>query len=1217
MARATYGPQVKQRSIRLLQSIVRFALGELEDCDRVKVSCSWVSDDLLRVKTTLRDLVELTTRDGLGEALKKPQVAEALNRMKDFLEILVDERVQDQGSEEWQFTLKLWSRNTSENLRCFETEWENRRSPQSKAVTATLTPKRKPGAPMPRVRLPENFVDRSSALSSVKEKLLVETDQTLVVSAIAGLGGLGKSVLATAIVLDGEVQRRFEDGILWVTLGQNPDLQSCLGDWIRELDKSRDSFSATTLESASGYLHNLLAERRMLLVVDDVWNAAHAEWFRVGGVGCRVLVTTREARIEGAEVYPLALMSEGEAIDLVRRKLGRLWKAADEGEVRSFAKVLGYLPLALDLAANQVRDGLSWAELRAEFEDERRSVALEILDSSEAWEQLSEEEQRKYSLRACFNLSLKRLKPEQLRQFAWLGVLPEDVDLNGTIAEVLWDMRSIQAKKGLIDLRSRSFLTDGVQTVEGVAVYRVHDLMHDTARGLIEKGELGIENLEMAHGAFLERYRGRSGDGSWYGLANDGYIYRHLTWHLEMAGRCDEVHELMASGEDQNDWFEACDKIGQPGIFVEDVRRGWRLAEELYERDRGRAIVLQCRYALITGTLNSLVGNLSGELMAAFVKGGFWSIEQAWAYVEQIQDQEKLAEAIKALAAYLTKPLFTVAVEKAQLIQYEYSRAKVLCVLAQQDSADFPKLAEAARAILDQSRSTMVLSTLAKIDLSYFSEALEAVRSIRHKHLRTQALIVLAQIDFAYFPKAVKTARTIQREANRARVLSALAQIDSTYFSEALKTAKLIQHESNRAEVLASLAQIDYADFSQLLEAAQLIQDESSRAKVLASLAQIDSVNFSQLLEAAQLIRDQSRRGSVLNALVRMDSVDFSQRLEVARSIQKKSIRVMALSTLAQIDSTYFSEALKVARSIPDDSNRARALTALTQIDSADFPQLLEIAQSIQGGSVHAPSDIQIRVLSDLAKINSADFSQLFEVVRLIRDESSYARGLSILAKMAAADFPQLFEAARSIKDEHSLTRILSDLAKIDSADFPQLFEAAQSIQSEYFRTRVLGELAKQDSTNFSEALKAEQSVQSDYSHTMVLSEVAKQDSADFSEALEAVQSIQSEYRRASALNKLTNSAPKHFLPKIYQTTLEITRNLTDTKHLNRYLSCLPLTALPYTDWTTYLHLLAHRKRADLMGDLATLYPAILHLGGEDAGRGMVGEMGRICKQWK
>ena len=142
---------MKQRSRRLLQSIVSFALGELEGCDRVKVSYSWVSDEVLRVHTTLRDLVELTTRDDLGEALKKPQVAEALNRMKDFLEILVDERVHDQGSEDWLFTLKLWSRDIPENLRSFEMEWENRRSPQSKAVTAAIgglqTSGLKPGAP--------------------------------------------------------------------------------------------------------------------------------------------------------------------------------------------------------------------------------------------------------------------------------------------------------------------------------------------------------------------------------------------------------------------------------------------------------------------------------------------------------------------------------------------------------------------------------------------------------------------------------------------------------------------------------------------------------------------------------------------------------------------------------------------------------------------------------------------------------------------------------------------------------------------------------------------------------------------------------------------------------------------------------------------------------------------------------------------------------------
>jgi NB-ARC domain len=175
------------------------------------------------------------------------------------------------------------------------------------------------------VRLPENFVARPEALAAVKAKLLRESGQTLVVSAIAGLGGLGKSVLATALVLDAEVQGRFADGILWVTLGQNPDLLGLLGEWIRELDKSRESFSATTLESASGYLHNLLAEKRVLLVVDDVWNADHADWFRVGGAGCQVLVTTREAAIEGADYSSLGLMTEEEVIALVRGKLKQQW----------------------------------------------------------------------------------------------------------------------------------------------------------------------------------------------------------------------------------------------------------------------------------------------------------------------------------------------------------------------------------------------------------------------------------------------------------------------------------------------------------------------------------------------------------------------------------------------------------------------------------------------------------------------------------------------------------------------------------------------------------------------------------------------------------------------------------------------------------------------------------------------------------------------------
>jgi hypothetical protein len=70
--------------------------------------------------------------------------------------------------------------------------------------------------PFPRLRLPENFVERPDALNAVKQKLLAEGDKTLVVSAISGLGGLGKSVLAAAVfgwhfVGDARSETRFAD----------------------------------------------------------------------------------------------------------------------------------------------------------------------------------------------------------------------------------------------------------------------------------------------------------------------------------------------------------------------------------------------------------------------------------------------------------------------------------------------------------------------------------------------------------------------------------------------------------------------------------------------------------------------------------------------------------------------------------------------------------------------------------------------------------------------------------------------------------------------------------------------------------------------------------------------------------------------------------------------------------------------------------------------
>ena len=1172
---------------------------------------------------------KIASQLNIGEAALKKHMSEIYDRAGQEFPSLA--KIKGRGKlRELRACLKESCKKAASNQK-FEAEINAQIPPELESLESkiSLQPDQKSplkaGVPFPRVRLPENYVERPDALNALKAKLLAVDERTLVVSAIAGLGGLGKSVLAAALVQDLEVQARFTDGILWVTLGQSPDLQTLLGDWIRELDKSREAFSANTLESASRYLHNLLAERQMLLVVDDVWNAAHAEWFRVGGKGCRVLVTTREAQIEGADTYSLALMSESEAIALVRQKLGTKWRAAQEVEVKAFAKLLGYLPLALDLATNQVRDGLGWEELRSEFEAERRSVAsgmgrrsraLNLLDSSEKWDDLDENAQRKYSLQACFNLSLKRLNHDQLQQFAWLGVLPEDVNLNGQMAKVLWDLNPLQAKKVLIMLRNRSFLTDGVATIAEEPTYRVHDLMHDMARSLIEEGVLSAEPvapLELAHRQFLERYRERASNHRWDGLPKDGYIHRHLTWHLEQANWGDELHALMSMSDakGRNAWFEACDRLGQPAIFVDDVARGWKIVERGYEGDRAGSIVLQCRYALITATLNSLVANLPIGMMAEFVKHGFWTVEQAWAYVEQIKNESKIAEAIQALAPYLSKQLFQVALAAAREIKYEYSRAWVLSEMATINSAYFEEALHAAREIKDESSRASVLSELAKIDSACFDEALQAAREIKDEYSRALVLSKLAKINSACFWEALPATRKIKSEYSRALVLSKLAKIDSAYCDEALQAARKIKVESSRASVLSELAKIDSAYFDVLLQAAREIKDEFSRASVLSELAKIDSTYFDEALQAARKIKAASSRASILSKLTKIDSTYFDEALQAAREIKAASSRVLVLSKLTTIDSTYFDVLLQAAREIEDNFNRARVLSELAKIDSAYFDEALHEAREIKDEFSRAS------VLSELAKIDSTYFDEALQTAREIEDNFNRARVLSELATINSDYFNEALQAAREIEDNFNRARVLSKLATINSDYFEEALQTAREIKVEYSRALVLSTLATINSDYFEEALQAARKIKAASSRASILSKLTKIDSTYFDEALQAAREIDAEYSRASVLSELAKQSSQNFLSNIYEAILAIDHKPSCAEAISGYITRISLAILPYPEWQTHLHILAHRKRSDLMQDLVTLHPAILHLGGTTAVRGVIDAMRQVCSQWK
>ncbi|BAY84685.1 regulatory protein [Calothrix parasitica NIES-267] len=172
--------------------------------------------------------------------------------------------------------------------------------------------------------LPTHYVDRPEYSQDLKARLLTHySDQsTLVVTAIHGLGSVGKSTLVAALVHDEEVQNHFNDGILWATLGQNPNLLNLLSKWIQALGDY--NFKPTSVETASAHLSTLVYDKTVLLVVDDAWKLEDAKVFNVGGGNCQVLVTTREAVIAYAlyaEKYSLDVMTPSQSMELVTKEV--------------------------------------------------------------------------------------------------------------------------------------------------------------------------------------------------------------------------------------------------------------------------------------------------------------------------------------------------------------------------------------------------------------------------------------------------------------------------------------------------------------------------------------------------------------------------------------------------------------------------------------------------------------------------------------------------------------------------------------------------------------------------------------------------------------------------------------------------------------------------------------------------------------------------------
>ena len=174
---------------------------------------------------------------------------------------------------------------------------------------------------------------------------------------VQGAGGFGKTTLALMACHRPEVVQAYPDGLLWVPLGETPDLAHVLGDL--HVLVTGSPVAVVGLDAMAGALAKALQGRQCLLVIDDVWREEDlAPFLRLSGP--RLLLTTRhraliqQAAQEPWPEVPVDEMSADEAGAMLGR--GLVLDAAAEAALRDLAQRLGCWPLLLDLAAARLRE---------------------------------------------------------------------------------------------------------------------------------------------------------------------------------------------------------------------------------------------------------------------------------------------------------------------------------------------------------------------------------------------------------------------------------------------------------------------------------------------------------------------------------------------------------------------------------------------------------------------------------------------------------------------------------------------------------------------------------------------------------------------------------------------------------------------------------------------------------------------------------------------
>jgi tetratricopeptide (TPR) repeat protein len=352
--------------------------------------------------------------------------------------------------------------------------------PGAFAGSAALSPSDRPGAGAQGRAVPRQLPGPVGCFTGREAELAALTGllgpwppvraPALVVSAIGGMAGVGKTALA--IQWAHQAAMHFPDGQLYVNLrGYDPrepvSAADALAGFLRALGVPGTDIPDEP-DDRAGLYRSTLAGRRVLVLLDNARDSEQVRPLLPGDPGCVAVVTSRDrlaglVAADGAVRLDLDVLPLADAVGLLRSLIGGR-ADHDPQSTAQLAEGCARLPLALRVAAEQVgaRPRVSVRDLVAELEAGR----LDGLDAGED----------RADVRAVFSWSYRRLPEDVAGAFALAGLHPGE-DLDAPAAAALTGTSPGQARRVLGRLQRASLLQ-----AAGPGRYRMHDLLRAYAR---------------------------------------------------------------------------------------------------------------------------------------------------------------------------------------------------------------------------------------------------------------------------------------------------------------------------------------------------------------------------------------------------------------------------------------------------------------------------------------------------------------------------------------------------------------------------------------------------------------------------------------------------------------------------------------------------------------------------------------------------------------